>query len=288
MPKQNLPEWFKVKLPVGDELERYNKVKSLRHGLKLHTVCEEAQCPNIHECWGRGTATFMILGDICTRACRFCDVKTGNPEPLDPDEPKHTAEAVKKLKLKYVVITSVTRDDLPDNGAVHFAETVRECSRLCPNAKIELLIPDFMGSEDLLKVVVDSEPFIVGHNIEVVESIYDSVRPKGGYKLALDVLSKLKKLGAVTKSALMVGHGENMSEVEQTLKDLRSVGCDYVAVGQYLAPSLSHTPVKKFYTPEEFSAIRVLGLELGFKNCVAGPLVRSSYMAEKAVGIHLK
>ena len=292
--RQHLPEWFKVKLPIGKDLERYNKVKSLRHGLNLHTVCEEARCPNISECWGRGTGTFMIMGDTCTRACRYCDVKSGKPGTLDAEEPRHVAEAIKQLQLKYVVITSVTRDDLPDGGALHFAETVEWCRKLTPATKIELLIPDFWAKEDDLQTVINSKPYVIGHNIEAVERIYPKIRPKPTYKIAVDVIDKLKKLSVesnipmLTKSALMVGHGEDAAEVVQTMRDLRTVDCDIFSIGQYLRPSNWHVPVQKFYTPQEFISLREAGLKLGFKNCVAGPLVRSSYLAEQAVGLKIR
>lgn len=292
--KQRLPDWFKIKLPIGEALENYKKVKSLRHGLNLHTVCEEARCPNISECWGRGTGTFMIMGDTCTRTCRYCDVKSGKPGQLDAEEPRHIAEAIKQLQLKYVVITSVTRDDLSDGGALHFAETVEWCRKLTPETKIELLIPDFLAKEEDLQKVIDSMPYVIGHNIETVERIYPKIRPKPTYKIALGAIDKLKKLSIesniplLTKSALMVGHGETADEVIQTMKDLRSVGCDILSIGQYLRPSNWHVPVQKFYTPQEFIELREAGLNLGFKNCVAGPLVRSSYLAEQAVGLKIR
>jgi lipoyl synthase len=291
--KQRLPEWFKVRLPTGQALEKYNKVKSLRHGLKLHTVCEEASCPNIHECWGRGTGTFMIMGDTCTRACRYCDVNSGRPYELDKDEPKHVGEAIAQLKLKYVVITSVTRDDLPDHGAEHYAQTMEWCTKLCPETKIELLIPDFMADKERIQKVINSKPYVLGHNIETVRSIYPKIRPKPTYDIALDVLKKIKeqsiatKIPLLTKSALMVGHGETIEEIEQTMKDLREVNCDIFSIGQYLRPSSKHVKIQKFYTPDEFKELQSLGLKLGFKNCVAGPLVRSSYLAEQAVGLQI-
>jgi len=281
--KQKLPSWFKVTLPTGDNLKTYTRLKSLHKGLGLHTVCEEASCPNMSECWGRGTATFMLMGSVCTRGCRYCDVDGGKPQLLDPHEPENVAHAIKRLGLRYAVITSVTRDDLADGGAAHFAATVQWCKRMTPKTTIELLIPDFWAGEKELGMVIASGPRVIGHNIESVQRVYDTIRPKGGYRLALKVLATVKRLAPamLTKSGIMVGHGERMDEIVQTLKDLRSVGCDLVSVGQYLRPSQKHVGVQKFYTPQEFKAIRERGMELGFKNCVTGPLVRSSYRAEQ-------
>ncbi len=278
------PDWIKIKLSFNDN---YAEVKKTLKIKKLHTVCEEALCPNINECWGEKTATIMIMGDICTRGCRFCNVKTGNPGGyLDPDEPRRVAEAIKEWNLKYVVITSVDRDDLPDGGALHFAKTIREIKKLNPQIFIEPLIPDFQGSIDSLKTVLDSEPDVLSHNVETVERLTPVVRDRrASYKISLKVLENSKKLKPhiYTKSSIMLGLGETEEEVIKTLKDLREVGVDIVTIGQYLRPS-SHKKfleVKEYIHPEKFEYYKEIALEMGFLYCASGPFVRSSYKAHE-------
>jgi len=273
------PDWLKVKIPGG---ESYVTMKSLLRKSKLHTICEEAKCPNIAECFNNGTAVFLILGDICTRNCRYCYVKHGKPSDLNPDEPKDVAESIKKLGLKYVVVTSVTRDDLSDGGASVFAETVKEIRTLNPDIKVEVLIPDFKANIDSLKKVLDSKPDVINHNIEVVEELFPSIRPEGDYSRSLFVLKSLKEINEdiFTKSGFMIGLGESWSQILDTMKDLRSAGVDFLTVGQYLQPSKNHASIVKYYTPDEFNEIKKIGKTLGFKHVESGPLVRSSYHAE--------
>ena len=279
-PKKSLPEWLKVKIPGG---ENYLRIQKMLRSSNLHTVCEEARCPNIGGCWDRGTATFMILGDICTRACRYCAVTSGKPLSLDPLEAYKLSKVVEKMNLKYVVITSVNRDDLGNGGAEVFAECVHHIRKRLPECKIEVLIPDFEGKKSALEIVVGVSPDTVNHNIETVRSIFPQVRPKGDYDQSLKVLETVKSLdsASVTKSGIMVGLGEQIDEIKQTMKDLVSVGCDLLTIGQYLQPSSKHIERVKWYTPSEFNELADIGRGIGFKHVVSGPLVRSSYHADE-------
>ena len=274
------PSWLKVKMPGG---ERYNRIKARARTLKLHTVCEEARCPNIGECWGSGTATFMVMGGTCTRGCRFCAVDTSRrPAPLDPEEPTNVAQAIAEMGLDYVVVTSVDRDDVPDGGAAHFAACIREIRRASPATMIEVLIPDFQGDEGDLAKVVAARPDVLAHNVECVERLTGTVRdPRAGYQQSLDVLAAIKRLDPArpTKSSLMVGVGETEDELLDAMRDLRDVGCDFLTVGQYLQPTPKHLAVTRFVHPDEFTRYEALGGELGFLYVASGPLVRSSYKA---------
>ena len=280
LPRERKPSWLTVTAPgsLG-----YLRVKRLMRDLDLHTVCEEAMCPNIGECWNRGTATFMILGDTCTRACAYCNVKHGVPDPIDRQEPGRLATAVAQLGLSHVVITSVDRDDLADGGASIFASSVRAVRAERPGCRIEVLIPDFGGDAWPLRTVLDAEPDILNHNIETVERLYRTARPGGRYRRALDLLDRARQHASTipTKSGLMVGLGEELSEVQTTLADLRRVGCGIVTIGQYLRPSIAHLPVARYYTPVEFSELAKTARDLGFGHVEAGPLVRSSYHADE-------
>lgn len=277
---KRLPEWLKVPMPVGPN---YIETRNLLQGLGLNTVCEEARCPNIGDCWERKTATFMILGDICTRACRYCAVTSGKPGALDPKEPEKIAQAVAVLDLDYVVITSVDRDDLPDGGASVFANCIESIRQLAPNCKIEILTPDFGGNFESLKVVLDAGPTVLNHNIETVRSIFATVRPKGDYDLSLEFLRRSKEIdpGIATKSGIMVGLGEGRAELGQTMLDLSEQGVDFLTVGQYLRPSVKHIEMSRFYHPSEFKDIEEEGRKLGFLNVASGPLIRSSYHADE-------
>ncbi len=283
MNHQPRPSWLKVKIPSG---ERYFQLKTLMHAQRLNTVCEGAHCPNIGECWGRGTATFLILGDVCTRACKFCAVKTGLPPEYDLDEPRRVADAIQQLELQYAVITSVDRDDLDDGGAFIFAETIRRTRVACPQIRLEVLIPDFQGSVDALRTVVEARPEVLGHNIETVPRLYPAARAGSRYRRSLDHLRNAKSFGIpmTTKSGLMLGLGENQEEVVAVLSDLREAGVDIVTLGQYLQPTRTHLPVERFYTPEEFDVFRDYAYSLGFQYVASGPLVRSSYRAEQFSG----
>jgi len=274
------PDWLKVRIGGG---ENYAKMKSLLRNAKLHTICEEAKCPNIAECFGSGTAVFLILGDVCTRNCRYCNVKHGTPNGLNVDEPRDVAESVRKLGLKYVVVTSVTRDDLVDGGASVFYETVKLIKEMNRGCRVEVLIPDFRGDLSALRKVVDSKPDVVNHNIEVVRGLFPSIRPQGDYDVSLRVLKNVKELDGKmrTKSGFMVGLGESYEEIIKTMRDLRKVDVDFLTIGQYLQPSRNHASIEKYYTPEEFDEFKEIALELGFKHVESGPLVRSSYHAEK-------
>lgn len=274
------PDWLKVRIGGG---ENYAKMKSLLRNAKLHTICEEAKCPNIAECFGSGTAVFLILGDVCTRNCRYCNVKHGTPNGLNVDEPRDVAESVRKLGLKYVVVTSVTRDDLADGGASVFYETVKLIKEMNRGCRVEVLIPDFRGDLSALRKVVDSKPDVVNHNIEVVRGLFPSIRPQGDYDVSLRVLKNVKELDGKmrTKSGFMVGLGESYEEIIRTMRDLRKVDVDFLTIGQYLQPSRNHASIEKYYTPEEFDEFKEIALELGFKHVESGPLVRSSYHAEK-------
>ena len=274
------PPWIRVKLPSG---ETYSRIRSIIRKHRLHTVCDEALCPNISECWGSGTATIMLLGDTCTRACRFCAVKTGNPRGyVDWDEPRRVAEAVKELNLDYVVLTSVTRDDLEDGGASIYAETVRLIKEICPDIIVEVLIPDFNNDPNALKMVVESGVDVVAHNIETVERLTPKVRdPRAGYWKSLKTLKIVKDLSSkiYTKSSIMLGLGERDDEVVKAMRDLRSVGVDILTIGQYLQPTRHHLPVVEYVTPEKFRWFKEIGERLGFLYVASGPLVRSSYKA---------
>ncbi len=272
------PEWLKVKIPIG---EGYSHVKTLIVSKKLHTVCEEARCPNISECWNHGTATFMILGDVCTRSCGFCAVKTGKPTWNDEHEPVRVAESVRRMGLRHAVITSVNRDELPDGGARMFAETIREIRKAIPTCRVEVLIPDFRGGADALLTVIEARPDILNHNIETVPRLYPVVRPQASYAQSIELLDRARKHGMVTKSGLMVGLGESNDEVLHVLHDLRSTGLDIVTIGQYLRPTQDHLPVERYVHPSEFAMFREHGIAMGFRFVESGPLVRSSYHAER-------
>jgi lipoic acid synthetase len=277
MPK---PSWLRAKAPVGDN---FHNLKKLARGLGLHTVCESAQCPNIGECWNHKTATFMLLGDICTRRCGFCAVPKGRPEAIDWDEPRRVAEAVATLGLKHAVVTSVNRDDDNVGGARIFAETIREIRELMPDCRIEVLIPDFQGLEEPLRIVLDARPDVLNHNTETVPRLYRSVRSGARYQRTLDLLENAKKFspGMVTKSGVMVGLGESSEELIEVFRDLGTRGVDILTVGQYLRPSKDHLPIARFYEPEEFTYLRDQALRFGFRHVESGPLVRSSYHAHE-------
>lgn len=278
--RPRLPQWLKVAMPGGPG---YLELKRLMRGQQLHTVCEEAHCPNIGECWERGTATFMILGDLCTRRCHYCAVTTGRPQGLDLQEPARLAAAVRELGLRYCVITSVNRDDLPDGGAFIFAACINRIRAQSPNCKVEVLIPDFAGSKDALARVMAAAPDVLNHNIESTRRLFPRVRPKGDYQLSLNLLAQAKELSpnAVTKSGIIVGMGETLEELVATMADLRAVDCDLLTVGQYLRPSAKHIAIDRFYPPDEFAELARIGREMGFKHVAAGPLVRSSYHADE-------
>ncbi len=276
--RPRLPEWLKVRMPGGP---RYIELQHLMKDHQLHTVCQEAHCPNIGECWDSGTATFMILGDICTRRCHYCAVTTGRPTGIDLQEPGRLAETVKLMNLRYCVITSVNRDDLADGGAFIFAACIKKVRDEVPSCRVEVLIPDFAGSWPALKKVIDVRPDVLNHNIETSHRVFPRVRPKGDYRLSLELLAKVKEMdtGMVTKSGIIVGMGETIDEVLETMGDLRGVECDLLTIGQYLRPSPKHLPIDRFYTPAEFDELREAGVAMGFKHVASGPLVRSSYHA---------
>jgi lipoic acid synthetase len=272
------PAWLKVRIPGG---ANYHHVRSIIDEHRLHTVCESAHCPNMGECWDRGTATFMILGDVCTRSCGFCNVLTGRPESVDENEPERVAEAASKMALRHVVITSVDRDDLPDGGASIWVRTVEAVRMARPEATVEILIPDFQGETELIDRVLASRPDILNHNIETVPRLYRAVRPQAKYEWSMGLLRRSADSGLLTKSGMMVGLGERREELESILRDWRSVGVNIVTIGQYLQPSRNHLPVHRFVSPEEFDDYRAMGLELGFDAVESGPLVRSSYHADE-------
>ncbi|QGQ97989.1 lipoyl synthase [Paenibacillus psychroresistens] len=276
------PEWLKIKIQTNDQV---NELKSMMRERKLNSVCEEAKCPNIHECWSNRTATFMILGKICTRACRFCAVTTGLPNELDLEEPGHVAQSVLDMGLKHVVITSVARDDLADEGSSVFAQTIRAVRELNPFTGIEVLIPDFGGRKELLQIVLEAKPDILNHNMETVARLSDQVRAKAKYPRSLQLLRNAKEIipGQKTKSGIMLGLGETIDEIRQTMLDLREVDCNILTVGQYLQPTKKHLPIRKYYTPDEFKAIKVEGMAMGFSHVESGPMVRSSYHAHEQV-----
>ena len=278
--REQKPEWLKVRAPGS---ENYVRIKGLMREQGLHTVCEEAHCPNIGECWHHGTATFMIMGDTCTRACTYCNVNHGTPQPLDASEPHKLAHAVETMTLDYVVITSVDRDDLPDYGAGHFADTIRAVHARRPECRVEVLIPDFQGLEAPLRAVLDAGPNVLNHNIETVPRLYRVARPGGKYQRALELLDRARRWAPEipTKTGLMVGLGETSEEVIEVLKDLRQVDCQILTIGQYLRPSLAHIPMERYYTPDEFREFKRIALDLGFGHVESGPLVRSSYHAHE-------
>ncbi len=277
-----LPPWFEQEIPDAEKIQR---MKNLFRSSRLYTVCESAHCPNMGKCWGQGVATFMILGEICSRACRFCAVKAGRPTALDPEEPTHVAFAVKELNLKYVVVSSVARDGLEDEGADQFAKTIDQIRIISPQTKIEVLIPDFSNKWTSLKRIVEVKPEVVSHNIETVRRLSPDIRPQAEYERSLRVLENFKKLdpSIFTKSSFMLGLGETQDEIFETMKDLLKTGCDILTIGQYLAPSTGkrHFKVKRFVTPKEFDSYRQMGLDLGFKHVMSGALVRSSFIAEE-------
>ncbi len=274
------PSWLKVDLPTG---ETYRDLKSMMRSKSLHTVCEEAKCPNIAECWGAGTATFMVMGDTCTRSCGFCNIKTGRPMELDAEEPRNVAESIRQMGVKHAVITSVDRDELPDCGAGHFAETIREVRRVNPTTKVEVLIPDFKGQLEHLQLVIDAHPDVLNHNTETVPSLYRRVRPQARYEWTLSVLGESKRQGMRTKTGIMLGLGETREELLETMEDLNEVGVDVLTLGQYMQPSRNHLPIERWVTPEEFDEYRIIGEKMGFAIVESGPLVRSSYHAERHV-----
>ena len=278
IPLGKRPEWLKVKLPHG---ENYNDVKSLMRNQHLHTVCEEAKCPNIGECWNHRTATFMILGDTCTRSCGFCNIKTGVPNELDLDEPRRVAESVKELNLRHVVITSVNRDELKDGGAFIFKESVRLINECMPDTTVEILIPDFRGVEDAFQIIMQNPPDILNHNLETVPRLYHVVRPQAKYERSLSLIRWFKDKYLKTKSGIMVGIGETKEEVIETMRNLVDHGCDILTIGQYLQPTKMHLPVDRFVTLDEFKFYKEEGLKMGFKIVESSPLVRSSYHADE-------
>lgn len=273
------PEWLKVSIGAN---ERYAETKRIVESHCLHTICSSGRCPNMGECWGRGTATFMIGGGICTRSCKFCNTPTGRPLPLDSDEPAHVAESVRLMKLTHAVITSVDRDDLPDLGAAHWAHTIREVRRVNPDTTIEVLIPDFQGREELVAQVIEASPDILAHNMETIRRISPLVRSAARYETSLQVLRQIAGSGIKAKSGIMVGLGETPSEVEELMDDLLQVGCRIMTIGQYLQPSHRHYPVAEYVTPEQFKQYKEIGLRKGFEQVESGPLVRSSYHAEQS------
>jgi lipoic acid synthetase len=275
------PEWLKVRIPGG---ENYARLKGLIDSHRLHTVCEEARCPNMGECWDSGTATFMILGDVCTRSCGFCAVKTGRPHGLDTAEPLRVAEAIRIMGVRHAVITSVNRDELPDGGAEIFAETIRQTRRMTPSVRIEVLIPDFRGVSWALQRVIDARPDILNHNTETVPRLYQQVRPQAKYDRSLKLLGRAASAGMLTKSGIMVGLGERFDEVLAVMRDLRRQQCAILTVGQYLQPTKDHLPVHRYVAPEEFAAYKAEGFAMGFHHVESGPLVRSSYHAAGQTG----
>ncbi|HWF62811.1 MAG TPA: lipoyl synthase [Nitrospira sp.] len=278
--RPRLPSWFKIQAKTGPN---YLDIKQTMERLNLHTICEEAGCPNRWECWNARTATFLILGDICTRRCHYCSVETGRPLPVDEREPGRVAEAVRALGLRHVVITSVNRDELPDGGAWVFAETIRQTRRLNPACTIEVLIPDFEGDATALTTVCAEKPEILNHNIETVRRLFPSIRPQGKYQRSIELLAKAKQQGMKTKSGLILGMGETLDEAREVMRDLRTLDCDIITIGQYLQPTRDHLPIARFCDPSEFVLLKEEGLAMGFTHVESGPLVRSSYHAEQQV-----
>ena len=279
------PEWLKISIGAN---ERYTETKRIVESHCLHTICSSGRCPNMGECWGKGTATFMIAGDICTRSCKFCNTQTGRPLPLDPDEPAHVAESIALMKLSQAVITSVDRDDLPDLGAAHWAQTIREIKRLNPETTTEVLIPDFQGRKELIDQVIKACPEIISHNMETVKRISPQVRSAANYHTSLEVIRQIAESGITAKSGIMVGLGETPAEVEELMDDLISVGCKILTIGQYLQPTHKHFPVAAYITPEQFAVYKETGLKKGFEQVESAPLVRSSYHAEKHIRFNNK
>lgn len=278
--KRNKPDWLRVKLPIG---ESYKNVRNLVDTHKLHTICESGNCPNMGECWGEGTATFMILGNTCTRSCGFCAVATGKPDPLDWDEPQRVAEAIHLMKVKHAVITSVDRDELKDGGSIIWYNTIKAVKTLNPDTTLETLIPDFKGQKENIQRIIEAAPEVVSHNIETVERLTRQVRIQAKYWRSMEVIKTLKEGGMRTKSGIMLGLGETREEVIQTLEDLKNAGCDVVTIGQYLQPTKKHLPVQRFVHPDEFAEYREIGYGLGLDYVESGPLVRSSYHSERHV-----
>lgn len=279
------PEWLKISIGAN---ERYTGTKRIVESHCLHTICSSGRCPNMGECWGKGTATFMIAGDICTRSCKFCNTQTGRPLPLDPDEPAHVAESIALMKLSHAVITSVDRDDLPDLGAAHWAQTIREIKRLNPETTTEVLIPDFQGRKELVDQVIKACPEIISHNMETVKRISPQVRSAANYHTSQEVIRQIAESGITAKSGIMVGLGETPAEVEELMDDLISVGCKILTIGQYLQPTHKHFPVAAYITPEQFAVYKETGLKKGFEQVESAPLVRSSYHAEKHIRFNNK
>ena len=275
------PEWLKISIGAN---ERYTETKRIVENHCLHTICSSGRCPNMGECWGKGTATFMIGGDICTRSCKFCNTQTGRPLPLDADEPTHVAESIALMKLSHAVVTSVDRDDLPDLGAGHWARTITEIKRINPDTTIEVLIPDFQGRMELVDKIIAANPEIISHNMETVRRISPLVRSAADYETSLQVIRRIAESGITAKSGIMVGLGETPSEVEELMDDLLATGCSILTIGQYLQPTRRHYPVEEYVTPEQFAQYQQTGLEKGFEQVESAPLVRSSYHAER----HLK
>ncbi|MFO7869992.1 MAG: lipoyl synthase [Kiritimatiellia bacterium] len=278
MQKLKKPEWLRAKIPTGPE---YSRLRNIVDSLGLHTVCREAMCPNIGECWEHGHATLMILGDTCTRNCAFCGVGSGKPEKADPDEPRRAAEAIRRAGLQNVVLTSVTRDDMPDGGAAIWAETIRRVREISPDITVEVLVPDFRGSDEALGAVFEAEPDVFGHNLETVRSLYPAARPQADYDRSLDVIRAAREYGLVTKTAVMLGLGETMEEVDGLMEDAAGAGCGIFYAGQYLQPTALHLPVSRYVTPEEFEGLKKSGLAKGLEVVVSGPLIRSSYYSEE-------
>ncbi|WP_455585340.1 lipoyl synthase [Bacteroides sp.] len=274
------PEWLKISIGAN---ERYTETKRIVESHCLHTICSSGRCPNMGECWGKGTATFMIGGDICTRSCKFCNTQTGRPLPLDIDEPAHVAESIALMKLSHAVITSVDRDDLPDLGATHWARTITEIKRMNPETTIEVLIPDFQGRTELIDKVIAARPEIISHNMETVRRISPLVRSTANYDTSLSVIHRIAESGLIAKSGIMAGLGETPTEVEELMDDLLIAGCNILTIGQYLQPTHRHYPVAEYVTPEQFDRYRKIGLEKGFEQVESAPLVRSSYHAEKHI-----
>ena len=274
------PEWLKISIGAN---ERYTETKRIVENHCLHTICSSGRCPNMGECWGKGTATFMIGGDICTRSCKFCNTQTGRPLPLDADEPTHVAESIALMKLSHAVVTSVDRDDLPDLGAGHWARTITEIKRINPDTTIEVLIPDFQGRMELVDKIIAANPEIISHNLETVRRISPLVRSAADYETSLQVIRRIAESGITAKSGIMVGLGETPSEVEELMDDLLATGCSILTIGQYLQPTRRHYPVEEYVTPEQFAQYQQTGLEKGFEQVESAPLVRSSYHAEKHI-----
>ncbi len=272
------PEWLKISIGAN---ERYAQTKHIVDSHKLHTICSSGRCPNMGECWGKGTATFMIGGNICTRSCRFCNTQTGKPLPLDPEEPRHVAESIQLMKLSHAVITSVDRDDLPDLSAAHWAKTIQAIRELNPETTIEILVPDFQGKKELVEEVIQAKPDIMAHNMETIRRISPDVRSAANYERSLEVIKQIAASGIPAKTGIMVGLGETSAEVKELMDDLIKVGCQVLTIGQYLQPTHKHYPVHEYVTPEQFRRYKEIGLAKGFKQVESGPLVRSSYHAEE-------